>query len=212
MHQLNNMTASSTQTVNNISMISGNDMDEILGWNKETLQISNSEDCIHRIIAQQAIKRPQAQAVNAWDESFTYSQLTNLSNTLSHHLKALGLGPNQFVPLCFNKSAWAIVAILAVLKSGAAYVPLDPKYPKKRRDHIIQEVSAKIILLEPQHRSLFDSSAYFIQEVDRESVESLPDQDMGGFDSGNPNDAAFLVFSMSNPSVFLYLSINSNKI
>ncbi|KFY06569.1 hypothetical protein V492_07948 [Pseudogymnoascus sp. VKM F-4246] len=195
MHQLNNVAASNTQTVNNISMISGNDVDEILGWNKETLQISNSEDCIHRIIAQQAIKRPQAQAVNAWDESFTYSQLTDLSNKLSHHLKALGLGPNQFVPLCFNKSAWAIVGILAVLKSGAAYVPLDPKYPKKRRDHIIQEVSAKIILLEPQHRNLFDSSAYSIQEVDRESVESLPDLGPGEFYSGSPNDAAFLVFT-----------------
>ncbi|KFY79912.1 hypothetical protein V499_01170 [Pseudogymnoascus sp. VKM F-103] len=194
MHKLNDAIPG-VRTVNSIEVFSKNDMDEVLEWNKETSVLSNSKDCIHHTIERQAIQRPHAQAVDSWDTSFTYAQLNKLSDKLAHHLSALGLGPNQFVPLCFDKSAWTIVAILAVLKAGGAYLSLDPKYPINRNNHIIQDVEAKVILTGSQHQKLFDPSAYYVLVVDREFIESLSDPKAKQSNFRSPNNAAFIVFT-----------------
>jgi non-ribosomal peptide synthetase component F len=189
-----------------IDICSTKDKKELRAWNECRANITRAEHCIHNLIQQQAIHQPRAQAIESWDGSFTYEDLDNLSTRLAHHLSALGACPGCFIPLCFDKSAWTVVAILAVLKVGAAYVSLDPKHPQIRRDHIIQEVSAKIILTAPQYQNFFDSK-FSIVIIDQALANRLSGLSHAAYSPGLPSNAAFVVFSefkRYNPLIILY--------
>ncbi|WP_420125381.1 amino acid adenylation domain-containing protein, partial [Longimicrobium sp.] len=84
---------------------------------------------VHGLIAEQAARTPDAPAVVFRGATLTYAELDARANRLAHHLSALGAGPEAFVGICLERSAEMVVAMLAVLKSGAAYLPLDPSYP-----------------------------------------------------------------------------------
>ncbi|WP_420124784.1 condensation domain-containing protein, partial [Longimicrobium sp.] len=88
-----------------------------------------SRATLHGLIAEQAARTPDARAVVFGGEALSYRELDARANRLAHHLSALGAGPEAFVGICLERSAEMVVAMLAVLKSGAAYLPLDPSYP-----------------------------------------------------------------------------------
>lgn len=85
--------------------------------------------CMHELIAEYCHAQPNAPAVCAWDGNFTYNELDRLSSAVAVHLASCGVGPEMFVPLCFEKSCWTVMALLGVLKAGAAFVLLDPSQP-----------------------------------------------------------------------------------
>lgn len=87
------------------------------------------ESCIHDLIEQHCQEQPEAPAVCAWDGEFTYRQLSNLAHSLGTSLSARGVGTEDFVPIYFEKSRWAIIAVLGVLYAGGAFVLLDPSQP-----------------------------------------------------------------------------------
>ncbi|OKL58374.1 hypothetical protein UA08_06365 [Talaromyces atroroseus] len=193
LQQLNN--AAPNTSLGNIDICSQKDKEEVRRWNESYMDLMKSDACIHHLIERQATERPNAPAIDSWDTSFTYEELDKLSTALANHLSALGVGTGTFVPLCFDKSAWTIVAILAVLKAGAAYVPLDPKHPKARKDHIIQYVSAKVILTGTEYRNMFDSSLWSIVVVDQELESQLRELPKAYYGPGSPSNAAFIVFT-----------------
>ncbi|KAL7780538.1 hypothetical protein CFE70_010562 [Pyrenophora teres f. teres 0-1] len=90
--------------------------------------------------------RPDAPAICAWDGDMTYGELDVLSGRLAGHLVELGVGPEDIVPLCFEKSMWTVVAMLAVLKAGGAFLLLDPSLPHERLRLMCRKVSAKLSL------------------------------------------------------------------
>ncbi|KAJ5923143.1 nonribosomal peptide synthase [Penicillium verrucosum] len=102
--------------------------------------------CVHHVIRKQAQGFPGSTAVLAWDGSFSYAELENLSSHLAVVLMLLGAQPEAIVPICMDKSRWTTVAILAVMKSGAAFTLLDPSYPPSRLQTICQEINCKFIL------------------------------------------------------------------
>ncbi|KAL2832125.1 hypothetical protein BDW59DRAFT_157587 [Aspergillus cavernicola] len=106
--------------------------------------------CAHEIIQEQVFAQPSALAICSWDENFTYTQLDFLSIKLAHHLRDLGVGPEVFVGLCFEKSAWAVVAQVAVLKAGGAFASLDPAHPEPRLQGLVEDINAPIVLCSAQ--------------------------------------------------------------
>jgi non-ribosomal peptide synthetase component F len=84
---------------------------------------------IHQWIEAQVARTPAARAVVFGDERVSYAELNARANRLARHLRGLGAGPGALVGVCLERSADLVAARLAVLKSGAAYVPLDPSYP-----------------------------------------------------------------------------------
>ena len=84
----------------------------------------------HTLFQRQVASQPNATAVDAWDGSFTYGSLDRISTQIAHHLIAQGVGPEMTVPLCFDKSCWAIAALLGVIKAGGAMVFIDPANPR----------------------------------------------------------------------------------
>ena len=102
--------------------------------------------CVHDLIARQAAASPQAVALLLDGVTLSYGELNARANRLAHHLVERGAGPGDRIGLCAERSFEMIVGLLAILKAGAAYVPLDPAYPSARLAHMIAD-SAPVLLL-----------------------------------------------------------------
>ncbi|MEV4256510.1 amino acid adenylation domain-containing protein, partial [Spirillospora sp. NPDC049652] len=94
----------------------------------------------------QVASRPSAVAVTFDGRSWTYAEVNAAANRLARHLAAQGVGPEQFVALSFPRSTDLVIAILAVLKTGAAYVPIDPDYPADRIAYMVEDASPVLTL------------------------------------------------------------------
>jgi amino acid adenylation domain-containing protein len=101
---------------------------------------------IYRLVEEQVDRAPGAPAVEFDDASLTYGELDRRANQLAHYLIHLGAGPDRLIGLCMDRSVEVLVAILAILKSGAAYVPLDSAYPADRLRYMIADAGIAVVL------------------------------------------------------------------
>ncbi|MCA1655459.1 MAG: condensation domain-containing protein, partial [Pseudonocardiaceae bacterium] len=104
--------------------------------------------CLHERFAEQARTRPEAIALRAGGESLSYAELDARANQLAHRLRGLGLGREDLVAICLRRSANTIVALLAALKAGCAYLPIDPDHPAERIEYVLDDAGARVVLTE----------------------------------------------------------------
>ncbi|KAG8525214.1 NRPS [Bacidia gigantensis] len=156
-HVLKILTSSPSLQLKDVDLISPQDLAQIKLWNAKA-KTSPSPTCVHTDIESQSKSSSEENAVSAWDGVLTYTKMQELSTHLSLHLTSLGIGPEVNVALCFEKSLWMVVAVLAVMKSGGCFVPLDPSHPKSRLNYIVDEVRAPVVLTSVLHKDLFDTS------------------------------------------------------
>ncbi|MEB0259440.1 amino acid adenylation domain-containing protein [Undibacterium sp. 5I1] len=101
---------------------------------------------IHQLFEQQAAAHPEATALVFEQQQLSYGELNQRANQLAHYLIAQGIGPDQRVAICIERGIEMIVGLLGILKAGAAYVPLDPAYPKDRLDYMLQDCNPAMLL------------------------------------------------------------------
>ncbi|MFG1690523.1 amino acid adenylation domain-containing protein, partial [Nonomuraea sp. NPDC049269] len=101
---------------------------------------------VHELIAARAAAGPEAVAVAGLDGQLSYGELDVRANQLAHKLIALGAGPETTVALCLERGLDLVVAVLAVWKAGAAYLPLDPSYPTDRLAYLLSDSQADLLL------------------------------------------------------------------
>ena len=104
------------------------------------------EKCLHQLFEEQVERTPDHVAVVFEERQLTYAQLNARANQLAHHLQSLGAGPETLVAICMERSLEMIVGLLGILKAGAAYVPLDPAYPKERLTFMLADTQARVLL------------------------------------------------------------------
>ncbi|HZI13407.1 MAG TPA: amino acid adenylation domain-containing protein, partial [Myxococcus sp.] len=117
----------------------------LVDWNA-TARGPHSPVPVHLPVAAQALRTPHAIAVTDGSSSLTYAQLDARSNQLAHLLVSLGLPPGATVGLCLEKSLEMAVSVLATLKAGASYLPLDPAYPAERLAFMLQDAAVPLVL------------------------------------------------------------------
>ena len=105
-----------------------------------------SSPCVQELVEKQAALTPQAVAVIYGEQQFTYEELNVRANKIAHYLRGLGVAADSLVGICMDRSLDLVTGILAVLKAGAAYVPLDPGYPEDRLRFMLKDAGAKVIL------------------------------------------------------------------
>ena len=151
------------------------------------------ESCVHELIYERCQAQPEAPAVCGWDGDFTFKQLDSLANSLALTLSSKGVGPEVFVPLCFEKSRWVVVAMLAVLKAGGAFVLLDSSDPVKRMKEICQELKVEVAVTSLANENTASQIASELVFVD----ERIIDEARGTPSSSHvrPNSAAFAIFT-----------------
>ncbi len=101
---------------------------------------------LHSLFEAQARRTPEAVALVAGGTVLTYAELEERSGRLAARLKALGAGPEVGVAVCLERTAGLVVSLLAVLRSGSFYVPIDPRYPAERRRFLVQDSGARIVI------------------------------------------------------------------
>ena len=106
--------------------------------------------CVHTIIEDQIERTPDAVAIVFENQHLTYAELNRQANQLAHYLRTLGVGPDQKVGLYMERSLDLVVSLLAILKAGAAYVPLDPTYPEDRITFMVKDAEASVLLTHSQ--------------------------------------------------------------
>jgi amino acid adenylation domain-containing protein len=165
---------SAQQTLNDMELLNQADLEVLSAWNNSPVNTINK--CIHNVIYQEhVILRPSAIAMDSWDAgTMTYRELDERATRLASRLVSLGVEPRDFVPICFDKSGWTIVAMLAIMKAGAAFVPLDFESPLLRLREIVGDVKAELILCAPQYEKLCQSIPCKTLAVDREATEKQP--------------------------------------
>src|SRR5215813_9757664 len=107
---------------------------------------SDQEKCIHELFEAQAEKNPGAIALEYENYRLSYRELNQQANRLAYHLRDLGVGPDARVAICVERGIEMVVALLATLKAGGAFVPLDPAYPPERLAYMLED-SAPVVLL-----------------------------------------------------------------
>ncbi|KAI1134723.1 peptide synthetase [Hypoxylon sp. FL0543] len=119
-------------------------LEQIWSWNTPlppTLDI-----CMHELVAEQASKDPSRSAVSSWDGAFTYADVNSKSDQFAAHLVSVGVKIGSIVPLCFEKSRWTVVAVLAVMKAGGTFALTDPSQPEGRLRTIVEQTGATTIV------------------------------------------------------------------
>lgn len=196
--------AGQDRTVGEVDLVGAAGIRQLAAWNN--YEPPRVEQCVHDIIAQHAARRPEATpAVCGWDASFTYRELDHAAAALANHLvAACGVGPEVFVPLCFEKSAWNVVAQLAVLKAGGAFVNLDPDHPDSRLRELAKDVNAKIVLCSQKNRKKVDGIAETTIVVDPGTIAAWEDQ-------YPPGTALTSEVTPSNPAYVIFTSGTTGK-
>ncbi len=117
----------------------------LVDWNQTATDYPR-ERCIHELFSAQARATPEALALRFGEESLTYAQLESRANQLAWHLQSLGVGPDTLVGLYLERSPSLILSMLACLKAGGAYLPLDTSYPRERLSFMLRDASAPLLL------------------------------------------------------------------
>jgi amino acid adenylation domain-containing protein len=137
----------------------------LVEWNHTAVDYGQP-NCVHELFAEQARRTPDAVAVRSEVAELTYSQLDLKANQLAHYLRAAGVGPEQFVPVCAGRSVEMVIALLGVIKTGAAYVPVDPEAPRERIELILKETGAALVLTQSQLVPLFSGCSIAVVNLD----------------------------------------------
>ncbi|WP_408032020.1 amino acid adenylation domain-containing protein, partial [Tenacibaculum xiamenense] len=98
------------------------------------------------LFTEQVAKTPEAIAVVYENEALTFAELDERSNQLAHYLREQGVTPDTLVGICIERSIEMLVSILGILKSGGAYVPIDPEYPEDRIEYMLTDADIKLVL------------------------------------------------------------------
>ncbi|HEV2763850.1 MAG TPA: amino acid adenylation domain-containing protein, partial [Pyrinomonadaceae bacterium] len=163
-------------------------------WNDTAVELP-ARATVHSLFEEQAARTPDALAVASADQRLTYAGLNGRANRLARHLRALGVGPEVLVGVCTERSVEMVVSLLAVLKAGGAYLPLDPAYPLERLSFMIEDAGAAVLLTREGLAERVPTHWAQVFYVDSEwgQVESLPGEDLGvGVD---PSNLAYVIYT-----------------
>ncbi|GCE23090.1 non-ribosomal peptide synthetase [Dictyobacter kobayashii] len=130
--------------------------------------------CLQHRFEEQVALYPQKVAVLSGEDRATYAQLNRRANQLAHRLQAAGVGIEDHVALCMERSLDLLVGILGILKAGAAYVPIDPTYPLDRQLYIVADCQASILVTQESLSSIFQQTSLTVVCVDQEELTHEP--------------------------------------
>ncbi|MEM8604799.1 MAG: amino acid adenylation domain-containing protein, partial [Cyanobacteria bacterium P01_H01_bin.121] len=167
----------------------------LIDWNQTETNIPSA--CIHELIEQQASQNPDAIAVVFADQALSYQQLNERANQLAHYLQSLGITAGERLGICLERSLDLIVGLLAILKVGAVYIPLDPNYPVERSHFVATNAQLKGILIHDQTAHLRAQLQIDLNWIDlatdQAAIAQQPTANLGT--QVKPDDLAYLIYT-----------------
>jgi amino acid adenylation domain-containing protein len=151
--------------------------------------------CVHQLFEAQVERTPDATAVVCEEQRLTYRELNSRANRLGHYLRNRGAGPGSLVGICMQRSAEMLLSVLAALKAGAAYVPLDPEYPRGRLKVMIEDCSPVLLLTQQQAASELSLGAGELVCVDSAWQEIAKHSEENPGSAVTPENLVYVIYT-----------------
>src|SRR5258708_4740873 len=148
-----------------------------------------------QLFAAQAAATPDAVAVVFADEELSYGELDARANQLAHHLRALGVGAESVVGVCLERSLELVVALLARLKAGGGYLPLDPEYPAERLHYMLADAGAAVLISARGLRDRVDAPGVRGLELDGAAAAIAAYPKSAPADVVGPHNLAYVIYT-----------------
>ena len=193
------MTTDPTQKLSSVDVLDAGEharLDEI--GNRATLTQPATGVSIPVLFAEHVARSPEAVAISCGERSWTYGELEEAANRLAHLLAGHGAGPGACVALLLERSAEAIVAILAVLKTGAAYLPIDPVVPAARIGFMVADAAPIAAITTTGLAERLDGCDLLVIDVEEPAVETQPST---ALPPPAPDDLAYIIYTSGTTGV-----------
>jgi len=197
---LSAMTADPTQRLSSMDVLNDGERARLDNWGNRAVLAKPAPPpvSIPALFAAQVAHAPEAVAISCGERSWNYRELDEASNRLAHLLIGHGVGPGERVALLFPRSAEAVVAMLAVLKAGAAYLPIDPAHGAARMEFVIGDATPIVAITTEGLRSRLDGHGLPVIDADDPAVVTQPSTALPAPD---PDHIAYLIYTSGTTGV-----------
>ena len=154
-------------------------------------------DAVHELVIEQARRSPDAIAVDFSGETITYAELDSRSAALATRLREAGLGPEKLAAICLGRSVEMVVAVIAVLRSGGAYLPLDPEYPRRRLEFMLDDAGPWLTLTDSTLAGELPGAERTVLVDEPLDAEGAAGEDSGG----SPDDLAYVIYTSGSTGI-----------
>jgi amino acid adenylation domain-containing protein/FkbM family methyltransferase len=159
-------------------------------------QVPYPATTIHEAFAGQAAQRPRDIAVEYEDDRLTYGALQIAAHRLARHLRTHGVGPGTIVGICLHRSTDMITAMLAVLSTGAAYVPLDAAYPPERLAYMVDDAQVTLVVAHESTRPQLPADRVRIVSLDGDARDAIAAERVDALPvTSRPDDLAYIIYT-----------------
>ena len=181
--------------VRNIALLTDGDRRQLLDDVNATAMAHDRSMCVHQIVAAAAKSLPDAIAVQAADATLTFGQLERRSNQMAQLLRERGVTDGALVGVCLDRIADLPVALLAVMKAGAAYVPVDPAHPAERLVFTLTDAGVCCVITESRFVPLVEASCGQLLLVDDDDGAILAQSSHAPDSAVTPMDLAYVIYT-----------------
>ncbi|MCI3933797.1 non-ribosomal peptide synthetase [Streptomyces sp. AN091965] len=188
---LRHLAADPTTRLGAVDVLSDAEQNVLAGRN-ETAE-PTPEATVAQLFERRAELTPDAIAVTSEAQDLTYRELDERANRLAHELIRRGAGPETLIGLAVPRTADLVTALLGILKSGAAYVPIDPRYPSARLGHILSEARPQLILTDSDTESVLPDGDLPLLRLDEVDLENGPADTPAA--ALHPHNTAFVMYT-----------------
>ena len=143
----------------------------------------------------QAIKGPDRTAAVFEGKKLSYSELNQRSNQLANYLRRYSVGPESRIGICAERGFEMLIGVLAILKAGAAYVPLDPEHPAERLAYILQDAQASVLLVDESCRKKLDNYEGILVDLDTGGADIAQEDSRGVPLAMHSQNAAYVIYT-----------------
>ena len=183
------------QSMMSLSMLDEDERRQLLIDFNQTSTDYQSGDTLNDLVNTQAATTPERIALVSDSESLTYRALNRRANQLARHLRKLGVGPETVVGICIERSVEMVVGLLGILKSGGAYLPLDPEYPQERRAFMLQDAGANVVLTQERLRSVLPESGATVLALDADWADISSESEDDPNYEVTPENLAYVIYT-----------------
>ncbi|HEY4168729.1 MAG TPA: amino acid adenylation domain-containing protein [Reyranella sp.] len=155
--------------------------------------------CVHQCFEHWARTTPAALAVSGPDTAHSYDALNRRANRIAHRLRGLGVTRGSVVAVCVERGASMVAAMLAILKTGAAYLPLDSAYPAQRLSFMLSDSGAKLVLSDAATVDRLPSDAPVLMLDDEATFAQSSEDDLPA--TATPDDPCYLIYTSGSTGV-----------
>jgi len=192
---LQSITDNPEQKISHLEILTKAEKNKVLNeWNNSVIDFDKSI-CLHQVFELSVSKYENAIAVRHHSREITYRELNEKANRFAHYLIERGAGPEVLTGICIDRSIEMIIAMYAVLKSGSAYVPIDPAYPADRISFILSDAKAPMVITGNSSKHLIPEGSAEIISIDQFDFKNEKYSDQNPVTKVTPHNQAYNIYT-----------------